>query len=161
MRDNYNVGSYQSKEDLLKQTYILQKRNSKKRGHPPPKYSYGDFRDWALKDSEFLRLYNEWEETGYDHDYRPSCDRILDNHGYSFDNIQWITLRDNRSKPKQLQQTRIAVYDKRKAVIAIFFGLNNAVSIMGHSAQTIKDSIKTGEYVGNYKFVEIPDDWKE
>jgi hypothetical protein len=160
MRENYTVNDGQSKEDLLKQIYKLQKRNSKKRGHPPPKYSYGDFRDWALQDRDFLTLYNDWEAAEFEPDLRPSCDRIMDNHGYSFENIQWMTFRDNISKPKQLQQLRIAVFDKRKSVIAIFFGLNNAATIMGHSTQTIKDAMQNKKYVGNYKFVELPDNWK-
>jgi hypothetical protein len=161
MRENYTVNGGQSKEDLLKQIYTLQKRNSKKRGHKPPAYSFGAFRDWALKDRAFLELWNSWVDSDYNQELRPSCDRIMDNHGYSFENIQWVTFRENISKPKQLQQTRLAILDKTNSPIAIIFGINNAITLLNVGHQTLKDAIETGKYIGNYKVQEIPDStWK-
>jgi len=147
------------KEALLKEIFTQQKRNSKARGHKPPKYSYGVFRDWALADKDFIRLYNKWVDSGYKQDLRPSCDRIMDNHGYSFGNIQWITFRENLSKPKGLQQKRIAMLDKSGSVIAVIFGINNAEKLLNTSSNTINNLIKTGEYLNGYKYVELKG-WK-
>lgn len=147
------------KEELLKQIFQQQRRNSKKRGHSLPKYSYGAFRDWALNDRDFIRLYNKWVDSGYEQDLRPSCDRIMDNHGYSFENIQWITYRENLSKPKGLQQKRIAMLDKTNSVIAVIFGANNASNLLNMSTDTINKLIKSGEYLNGYKYVEL-EGWK-
>jgi len=148
-----------TKHELLKKIYQLQVRNSKKRGHMKPKYSFGSFRDLAIKDSSFTRIYNEWVDSGYDKELTPSCDRILDNHGYSFENIQWLTYRDNLSKPKGLQQIRIALLNRANSPVAVFFGLNNASKILSISTQKLTELLNSGEIYRDYKYV-ILKDWK-
>ena len=160
MRKNKKVGGGMSRRALLRQIYILQIRNSKKRGHPQPKYSLESFIEAGLEDVSFNYLYQEWARSGYDPELRPSCDRILDNYGYSFENIQWLTYRENLSKPKQLQQTRVIALDAHNSPIAIFFGIRNAGILTGHSIDTINKYIESGEKLGGMKFAILSDDWK-
>jgi hypothetical protein len=156
MRENYSIDPKQSKEDLLRSIYTLQKRNSKKRGHKPPAYSFGEFRDWALNDPEFIEVYNDWVDSGYAQDKRPSCDRIFDNKGYSFDNIKWTTYKENISKSKGQQQKRIAIIDKSGAVVAIFFGISAATRLLRISRESIVNSIKNKTTHNGHYFVELP-----
>lgn len=161
MRGNYKINAGQTRRDLLKQIYLLQIRNSKKRGHPRPKYSENEFIGKSLTDPMFNFLYKQWEEGGYDPELRPSCDRILDTHGYSWDNIQWLTYRENLSKPKQLQQKRIALFGGSNTPIAVVFGLTNTAMLTGHSTESITKALKSGKPLNGIKFVEIPDEsWK-
>lgn len=54
--------------------------------------------DWFFKFSEcqkFNRLYNEWVNSGYKKDLKPSIDRINNKLGYTERNIQWLTWHEN------------------------------------------------------------------
>ena len=53
---------------------------------------------WAESDPEFIRLFKEWEESGYEYKLTPSIDRIDNSRGYDLDNIQFLTLSENSKK---------------------------------------------------------------
>ena len=47
---------------------------------------------------KFLVLYNNWQKSGFEHKMSPSIDRIDNNRGYEFDNMQWLTQSQNAKK---------------------------------------------------------------
>ncbi len=51
------------------------------------------FRNWSLK-----VLFCNWQQSGYDKRKYPTPDRINNKLGYTFDNIQFLTLSDNVKK---------------------------------------------------------------
>lgn len=53
---------------------------------------------WSQGDKDFLRLFTEWESKGFPRMEGPSIDRIDSSKGYTLDNIQWITTRENSLK---------------------------------------------------------------
>jgi hypothetical protein len=48
--------------------------------------------------NNFYELYNNWIDSGYKKSDKPSVDRIDDYKGYSFDNIQLMTWKENNKK---------------------------------------------------------------
>lgn len=46
----------------------------------------------------FVSLYERWQESGFQRGYSPSVDRIDNDKGYTLDNIQWLSFRNNCSK---------------------------------------------------------------
>lgn len=76
-------------------------RNSIKRGHKPPEYSQKELIDWVLKQPNFELLYTNWKISNYKQDFAVSIDRLDDSKGYSFDNIQLVTFRENYLKSHQ------------------------------------------------------------
>lgn len=50
-----------------------------------------EFYHWSLTDADFLRLFRDWEASGYEHKLSPSIDRIDSDDGYCLGNIRWIT----------------------------------------------------------------------
>ena len=76
-------------------------RNSIKRGHKPPEYSQKELIDWILKQPNFELLYTNWKISNYKQDFAVSIDRLDDSKGYSFDNIQLVTFRENYLKSHQ------------------------------------------------------------
>ena len=53
---------------------------------------------WCLNSLRFHSLYTDWVLSGYDKMLIPSIDRIDNNLGYNFDNIQLLTYAQNREK---------------------------------------------------------------
>jgi len=78
--------------------YGSQKQNSIARGHGLPLYTKKELSNWLLNDWLFSLLYSNWANLGYIKDMKPSMDRLDDNKGYSFDNIQITTWGENNSK---------------------------------------------------------------
>ena len=78
--------------------FTKQKQSSKIRGHHPPLYTKDEFIDWILRNEDYLRLHNQWVDSGYKKSLAPSVDRINDYKGYSFDNIQVTTWGENERK---------------------------------------------------------------
>jgi len=56
------------------------------------------FYEFALNNSEFHRLFKEWEDALYERRLCPSIDRIDTKFGYTLENIQFLTMSENASK---------------------------------------------------------------
>jgi hypothetical protein len=57
-----------------------------------------EFYDFALNNSEFHKLFKEWENSLYERRLCPSIDRIDTKFGYTLGNIQFLTMSENSSK---------------------------------------------------------------
>ena len=87
-----------TKRGLAFKLHATQRRNSREREHPLPTYSKEELYDWLLKQPNFNQLFEQWVGSNYDRQLVPSCDRVRDEFGYSFGNIELKTYRDNRGK---------------------------------------------------------------
>jgi len=58
------------------------------------------FVNWA-HNKEFIKLYKNWKKNNFNRNLSPSIDRLDITKGYTLDNIQWITMRENNSKAKK------------------------------------------------------------
>lgn len=73
-------------------------------------YTYDEFKRQYLNDKKYLNLYNQWVESGYLKDLKPSFDRIDNKKDYSFDNIQIITWVENNNKGRKECSKRVKQY---------------------------------------------------
>lgn len=92
----------------VSQILASQLHGSTLRGHIPPTYSVQELEDWMVGKG-YLALYDQWMLSDFHKDLIPSCDRLDDSKGYSFDNMRLVTWQENRDK----------AYDDRKANILI------------------------------------------
>ncbi|OQB03364.1 MAG: hypothetical protein BWY21_02187 [Parcubacteria group bacterium ADurb.Bin216] len=53
-----------------------------------------DFYEWSMS-GEFLEMFKEWEESGYDRRLCPTVDRIDPKLGYVVGNMRWLTHSEN------------------------------------------------------------------
>ena len=54
-----------------------------------------EFFEFALNSDEFLHLFSEWEQSGYQQVFTPSPDRLDGDIGYLQSNIEWVTHSEN------------------------------------------------------------------
>jgi len=66
------------------------------------KCTKSEFLNKFLTDSEFLRLYKNWQISGYKRRHSPSIDRINNSLGYTLDNIRFILHTENSGKDDRL-----------------------------------------------------------
>lgn len=92
------IARYRTKTGLITHIYSNQKIDSIARGHNPPAYTKQVLSDWFFEQGNFILLYNNWVDSNYSKRLTPSVDRLNDNLGYSLDNIQLITWRENNIK---------------------------------------------------------------
>jgi hypothetical protein len=111
---NYN----HSKNGLIYRIYNHQKHVSKRRGHNMPLYNRDELKVWCFNQRLFHKLYSNWVLSGYKKLLVPSCDRINDSLGYSFDNIQLMTWGENKAKGESDRKNGIN-NKHSKAVIGI------------------------------------------
>ena len=83
----------------IQQIYSSQRMSSRKRNHPYPTYSNKELVLW-MYDHGYEALYNNWKSSGFERFLAPSCDRLDDSKGYSFDNIRLVTWKENFDKAR-------------------------------------------------------------
>lgn len=107
-----------TKKGLCFYIYHIQCRHSKKRKHPLPIYTKQELKDWILSQSHFQKLYNDWVESGFKKDLKPSIDRKDDYKPYSLNNIELMTWKENNIKSHNA--TKLGINNKRnKSVIQL------------------------------------------
>ena len=95
---SYKVLKSRGFKGFLTVVYFSQKGNSKKKGKTPPNYSKLELGKWIKLQPNFNMLWDNWVNSGYRKDLKPSCDRINDYKPYSLDNIQLMTWCENNKK---------------------------------------------------------------
>jgi len=115
-----------TKYGLIQKIYKKQVEKSKERNHGLPEYTLHELREWMLSQDIYHKLHAEWVESEYDTQKIPSCDRLDDYKGYSFDNLRIVTWRENQQKE----------YDDRKN--GLNNKLNNPVSQYSKNGELIR-----------------------
>ncbi len=77
--------------------YAKIRERCKRNGRQNDEFSVAEFRAW-LTQTPIRGLFERWAKCGYQTDRRPSVDRIDPLRGYTFDNMQVITAKENRVK---------------------------------------------------------------
>ena len=77
-----------TRSGLIKRIYKDQIKSSKKRSHVGPSYTLDELISFCMSSSDFLRLYRDWRNSGYEKMLSPSIDRRDDYEPYSIDNIR-------------------------------------------------------------------------
>jgi|32_taG_2_1085360.scaffolds.fasta_scaffold84018_2 hypothetical protein len=54
-----------------------------------------EFYEWANSSTEFISLFNNYVNSGYDMKLAPTVDRIDSQRGYTIDNMRWLTHSEN------------------------------------------------------------------
>ena len=94
---------------LTTNLYAKIQERSKRNDRYNDEFTLGEFKGWIAQTS-INRLYEQWAKRGFKTDRRPSMDRINPLKGYTFDNMQVITAKENRIKG---DKEKMALWGKR------------------------------------------------
>lgn len=134
------VAYRRSVEGLISKTYSHQKQSSKRRGHEAPTYTKRELLEYAKCSEEFMRLFEEWCSCGYVSYSRPSFDRLDDSKGYSFDNIQVTTWKENERKQIDKRATEmtkaVCRYSTSGELMEVYQSVSEASVAMGKSRRS-------------------------
>ena len=102
---------------IIRKIYFMQVHNSKQRGHSAPSYDAKQLLEWALKQPSQKSIWDNYVNSDYKSELKPSIDRKNPNKGYSLNNIQLMTWKENRAKGGQDKKNNIQL-DRHRPVVA-------------------------------------------
>lgn len=115
--------------------------------------SLDEFREWLFSQTHFQKLYADWKDSNYDIQKRPSIDRVDNNRGYTFNNIQVLTWKQNNVKGMSERRKSVIQKDMQGNLIKEFDSLSSAAETlnlnMGNLSSCIKGNRKS---VGGFKW---------
>lgn len=147
-----------TKRTLILRIYRNQKIKSKMRGHNPPEYTRDELIDWVMNQDVYHKLFDNYINSGYNIKKIPSIDRLNDDIGYSFGNIQIVTWEENDLKGKMLNKNlgnlktkrRVIVYQKNN--VFCFSSVNKCSNFFGVNSSTISKFCRGKKGGGNLIF---------
>ena len=131
--------------------YRQQVHSSKIRGHQPPTYTIDEIVNKYINNKKYIKLHKAWVASNYDRWLAPSLDRINNDLGYSFDNIELMTWEQNHANGDRDQKlgklvcgnTHVGVsqYTKEGVFIQSFISQHEASRATGVSNKRISDCL--------------------
>lgn len=160
------IEKQRSFKSLPTRMYSNQVTHSKSRGHPRPKYTAAQLKDWVLNHKMYKSMYEAYKESNYDKNLVPSIDRIDPALPYTFDNIELVTFKENMRRNGEVQILKngdpVICIDKYSGqCIATFTTKSMAIKEL---KLTCKDLSKRADVVlkygwvatvGNYQFISV------
>ena len=116
--------------------YKTQVANSKTRGHETPNYTKEELSQWCYENN-FQKLFDTWVESGYSNELKPSTDRLDTFKGYTLDNLELVTWKENRRRQAEdIKQGRGTGGKRCKAVSLVDITGNVLVSYLSMASAT-------------------------
>lgn len=116
-------------------------------------YSKEEFIEYITKKSKYKKLYKKWLESDYATDLKPSIDRKNSNKGYSFNNIQIITWKDNNIKGRfEKFKKPITQYSLDGVYIKTFKSVKDANLAMGSKYMKTGNAANNNNTAGGYRW---------
>lgn len=146
----------QTYKGLTANIYAKILERSRRNNRENAQFNLGEFREWLLQ-TDIHRLFRGWQRCGYKTDRRPSVDRIDTLRGYTFDNMQVITAKENRSKGDEekivLWGIPIHQISMSGTIVAKYPSIKVASQITGINRNNISTVInKKRKSAGGYKW---------
>ena len=143
-----------SKKGLPGKIYAGQRNGARIRGRAKPDYTLDELRKWLNGQVKWHLLYENWVNSGYDSEFKPSIDRIDSSKSYTLDNIQLMTWQQHKQKTSIEQSSPVDMLDMEGCYLRTFQKLRDAASIMGVDRASIH-RVSSGKQksAGGYRWV--------
>lgn len=112
----YDRDKARTPEGLVRRVYNNQRMTTRKMGRALPAYTYEQLCLWLDAQPEFHILYHAWVAGGYAKDDSPSVDRKDNTIGYTLNNIQVVSWRQNLLNQKKQNLSGEYLHTGSKAI---------------------------------------------
>lgn len=140
-------------EGVTKSMYANQKAKSRRRSHPQPNYSWEQLHSWVTSQPNWQSIYDNWVQSGYLTDLKPSGDRIDDYKPYCLTNLQLTTVKQNIDR--SLEDRKNGINNKSNRAVSqytldgVFVNKHHSVSeaarMVGTSPSNIRMAAENAE----------------
>lgn len=155
-----------SKRYVIFTIHSSQVSSSIGRGHSLPTYDKYWLYYFCMEQLLFHELYDNWVNSGYVTELKPSVDRIIESEPYTQENIQLMTFEENRNKGHmavvngilQRSTTPIEQYSLSGILINTFPSIavaSKLLSIKQCQIQAVADKKKYRKTAGGFKFKRV------
>lgn len=157
---NYRREYTKTEFGFLNKLYYAMASRNREKGFGELPFSVQEFTTKFIKHYSFVKLFENYKNSGFDRGLAPSIDRINPNLGYFYENMQFVTSKENAEKGLQefklVKSRPISMYDyKTKELIMKFDCVKDAVTYTGSQQGNISKVLngnrnKTGGYYFEY-----------
>lgn len=152
-------------KNWLTKTYGRMKRDNKHKFNAELPFSKQQFADWVLCQNIF-ELLDDYKNNNFDKDFNPSINRIDDYKGYSFENIELITWKENNEKgrkslknkeqcakmSKEKWSKKVIQKDLEGNIINIFNSTHDVNRILGFNSSLIARACRLNKISKGYRW---------
>lgn len=142
----------------LRNLYHGMNERNRNKGFGDLPFSLDDFVNKYIKHYDFVMLFEIYMNSDFDKNYAPSIDRINPNLGYFYENMQFITWKDNKEKGykegSRMRSRSVNMFDyKTGELLMTFNSANEASHHMNLQQSNIVKNLKgIRNKVKNYNF---------
>ena len=157
-----------TKKGIITKIYNHQKERELKKEKIYVKYTKPELSEWIMNNSLFHELYDTWKANDYIKELKPSIDRIDNDLGYEFCNIQLMTFGENKAKGHRdcrsanissgKPHRKVIQYSKQGYIIGSYISINEASRVTGIGSGNISSCVNVnkkqytaGGFVWTYK----------
>lgn len=152
-------------KNWLTKTYGRMKRDNRNKFNLELPFTKQEFSEWVLS-KKIIELLNNYKNNNFDKNFNPSIDRIDDYKGYSFDNIQLITWKENNEKgrksfknkeqcskmAKEKWSKKVIQRDLEGNIITIFNSTHDVNRILGFDSSLIARACRLNKISKGYRW---------
>lgn len=151
---------YQSFDGRIRKMWETASRRTRNKGHKGKLISQSEFFDYASKDATYKKLYNQWEDSGFQLKLTPTLDRKDAKKGYVKGNLQFLTYSDNVIKgnleydKRPWEASQIKVCLERGKQKRNFSSMAEAAKFLGVNKSTVTRAFADNREIDGWRLTQ-------
>lgn len=145
-RENYKGRDYSRLDIVVARMWTSMLIRSRKGNRYKLTMSRELFITQTMKNDVLIEMHKQWVESGFVRAITPSIDRIDPTKGYSYDNIQFITLYENERKDSR----RLPVVLTSTTETVRLASINAAARFLTCDWHTVESHIESGKHLNGW-----------
>lgn len=155
-------------KNWITKTYGRMKRDNKHKFNAELPFTKLQFADWVLCHNIF-ELLDNYKNSDFDKNFNPSINRLDDYKGYSFENIELITWKENNEKgrkslknkeqcskmAKEIWSKKVIQKDLEGNIINIFSSTHDVNRILGFDSSLIARACRLNKISKGYRWENV------
>ncbi len=127
---------------VIQKLFTTLKSNGSGKNLPPLTFTRLELINWVFGQEKYLPMYLSWEASDFDKWLRPSLDRLDTSLGYSFNNLELVTWRENHTREALRHCKPVTLTNLRGEIVEKFLSKKEAAEVWDISHSSLGESIR-------------------